>query len=590
MQIYPGIHDIISTKTVDKDTDVQLAYITKDTDTPTVSLDVYYSSSKKTQLIPYETFNRQDILLYDENDNLITDSYKYIIRTDNGKYQYIPQNINATIKPDIFNYVVIGKKNESYDSLKNYYISVKAYNDKINSDDADSLVDILKTIFLDSAVRGLSPSSIIFNQNDQNNFIYDTDDNCNFCFIRSDDGMNVDGTDILSITEFYDKNIWIVVDDNNFPTTDNKMSLYNYDGDSYNYKTDLNIYKSINYDGIKLFLANKYREDVDKEIFTFSDTMYSPLLIKEDSVHHRHIIYSPLSLFKNLTVSKINLIIEYIVKIYLRSYIRSNTVYSSWIADGVPDYVVSNYKLTKILKFTSDKPYYDLLEEDKDTVSYIDINILDNDNISAFLDASDYIVFNKIKKNNAVTKPDGYISIYCHNKTIIYYKDNVFTKTTDLNECISYNIDLNTLYVTIQDYYDSYENIAIIKNEISLTIKSGVSSNICIVVKDNKAKLINEDDYIIDDGIVLGILYIQYNKNAEYQLYDIRLRGGGLPKNKTPDFQSILDIGSIKGMSYRKAGSIIIQIPEEFKQYDSIIRNAIEKHKAADEYAIVLYY
>lgn len=590
MQIYPGIHDIISTKTVDRDTDVQLAYITKDTDIPTVSLDAYYSLSERKQLVPYETFDRQDILLYDENDNQIIDSYKYIIRTDNGKYQYIPQNINTVIKPDTFNYVVLGKKNEPYDSLKNYYISVKAYNDKTNGDDTDSLIDILKTVFLDSAIRGLSPNSIIFNQNDQNNFIYNTDDNCNFCFIRSNDGINVDDTNILDISEFYDKNIWIVVDDNNFPTANNTMSLYDYDGDSYNYKTDLNIYKSINYDGIKLFLANKYKENIDKEIFTFSDTMYSPLLIKEDSIHHRYIIYSPLSLFKNLTISKINLIIEYIVKIYLRSYIRSNTIYSSWIADDVPDYVVSNHKLTKILKFTSNKPYYDLLEENKDTVSYVGVNILDSDNINAFLDASNYIVFNKIKKNNTITKPDGYISIYCHNKTIIYYKDNIFTKTTNLNECISYNIDLNTLYVTIHGYYDSYENIAITKNEMSLTIKNGVSSNVYIVVKDNKTSLIDEDDYTTNDGIMLGTFYIQYNKNTEYQLYDIRLRGGGLPKNKTPDFQSILDVGSIKGMSYRKAGSIIIQVPEEFRQYDNIIRNAIEKHKAADEYAIVLYY
>ena len=592
MKIHPGLHDIVSSQAINKDTDVQLAYITNESEEPTLTLNANYYTSSRTALIPYETFDKQDILLYDEDDNEITDSYNYITRIDTDKYQYIPQNIAASIQPDTFQYKVIGKKNETYNNTTNYYISVKAFNDKYNSSDQTSLISTLKTIFLDASVRGLCPESIVFNGNDQNDFVYDqTSDDCDFCFIKSNDGINVDGTKIIDEKNFFGKNLWIIVPDNSFPTSSNVMSLYDYDGTDHNFMTSSDIYKTIDYSGLKLFLAQRYKEQVDAEIFTYSDTMYAPLFIKEDRKHNRYIIYSPSSLFEKPTISKINLIIEYILKIYLCSYVYSSKAYPSWIADEMPDYVVNNHKLTKQLKFVSDKPYYDLLDASKSDISYIDTEIIDNTNISCALDASDYIVFSKKQSSSSgVTKPDGYISIYCPNKTIIYYKDNVYMKTTDLNKSIKYSLDLDTLTVIIKDYYDSYHGISLVENTASLIIKHGTNSNVYIAVKDNKLQLITEGKYSTEDGIVLGILYIQYDKTVERQLYDIRLRGGGLPKNKKHDFQSILDIGSIKGMAYRRSGSLIIQIPEEFRQYDNIIKAAIDKHKAADEYAIVLYY
>lgn len=591
MKIYPGLHDIVSSQSIDKDTDIQLAYITNESDEPTITLDPNYTVTSRTALIPYETFDKQTLVLFDENNNIIPDTYNYIVRIGSGRYQYVPQNIAASIKPDTFQYRVIGKKMDTYNNLKNYYINIKAYNDKFDSSDQNSLISILKTIFLDSAVRGLCPESIIFNGNDQNSFVFDsTENNCDFCFIKSSDGKTVDGSNIESIKDLYGKNLWIVVPDNNFPNTSNKMSLYDYDGKDYNYKTSSEVYNSFDYSGLKIFLAQKYKEKVDNEILTFSDTMYAPLYIKEDSVHNRYIFYSPSSLFEKLTTPKINLIIEYIMKVYLISYVYSKKAYSSWVADEMPDYIVNNHKLTKQLEFTSDNTYYEMLDSDKDSVSFIGIDIIDNTNINYFLNASDYIIFSKKEVNSGFTKPDGYISIYCHNKMIIYYKDNVFVRKTDLNDSISYSLDLDKLTVTVKNYYDSYENISILENTSSLIIKHGTNSNIYIVIRDNKLKLIKEDDYHTTEGIILGVLYIQYEKTAERQLYDIRLRGGGLPKNKKHDFQSILDIGSIKGMAYRRAGSLIIQIPEEFKEYDDIIKAAIDKHKAADEYAIVLYY
>jgi len=191
MKIHPGLHDIVSSQTINKETDVQLAYITNESEEPTLTLNANYYTSSRTALIPYETFDKQNLLLYDENDNEITDSYNYIIRIGTDKYQYIPQNIAASIQPDTFQYRVIGKKNETYNNTKNYYISVKAFNDKYNSSDQTSLISTLKTVFLDASVRGLCPESIVFNGNDQNDFVYDqTSDDCDFCFIKSNDGIN----------------------------------------------------------------------------------------------------------------------------------------------------------------------------------------------------------------------------------------------------------------------------------------------------------------------------------------------------------------------------------------------------------------
>lgn len=592
MKIHPGLNDIISTDKINTKSDVQIAYITTESYEPTVTFETTNTKESFTPLIPYETFDKNEMILFDEKRDIIPDPYNYIIRNGEDKYQYVPKNIVSYIKPDEFNYRIIGKRNESFNRLKNYYLDIRAYNDKFNNDDTNSLFNVLKTIFLDAASRGLCPENIITNQNDQAKFIFDSekDKSLDFCFIKSNDGITVDGVNIAEIDALKNMNLWIITSDANIPNQNNPMTLYNYDGKDYNFSINPIIYNTLDYTGLKIFLADKYSNTVDPDMFTYSDTMYAPVCLKKDPKNNRYLIYSPASLFDNLTTSKINIIYEFIIRIYLSSYVYSKNSFSSWIADEMPDYIVKNHKLTKQLQFISPAPYYEMINESRDTVSYVGIDFLDNTNISASLDASDYIIFNKIQKGTQAKKPEDCISIYCHNKTIIYYKDNVYFQTTNLLNNITYSLNTTRLTVSISKYIDSYNNIDLTENTADLIISPDTNSNILVVIKNNKMELINETKYTTDSGYIIGTVMIRVNNKKEQQIYDIRLRGGGLQDSFDHDFQCLFDVGSIKGMSYRKAGSVIIRIPLEFKQFDKQIRAAINKHKSADEYAIVLYY
>lgn len=592
MKIHPGLNDIISTDKINTKSDVQIAYITTESYEPTVTFETTNTKESFTPLIPYETFDKNEMILFDEQRDIIPDPYNYIIRNGEDKYQYVPKNIVSYIKPDEFNYRIIGKRNESFNRLKNYYLDIRAYNDKFNNDDTNSLFNGLKTIFLDAASRGLCPENIITNQNDQAKFIFDSekDKSLDFCFIKSNDGITVDGVNIAEIDALKNMNLWIITSDTNIPNQNNPMTLYNYDGKDYNFSINPIIYNTLDYTGLKIFLADKYSNTVDPDMFTYSDTMYAPVCLKKDPKNNRYLIYSPASLFDNLTTSKINIIYEFIIRIYLSSYVYSKNSFSSWIADEMPDYIVKNHKLTKQLQFISPAPYYEMINESRDTVSYVGIDFLDNTNISASLDASDYIIFNKIQKGTQAKKPEDCISIYCHNKTIIYYKDNVYFQTTNLLNNITYSLDTTRLTVSISKYIDSYNNIDLTENTADLIISPDTNSNILVVIKNNKMELIDETKYTTDSGYIIGTVMVRVNNKKEQQIYDIRLRGGGLPDSFDHDFQCLFDVGSIKGMSYRKAGSVIIRIPLEFKQFDKQIRAAINKHKSADEYAIVLYY
>lgn len=593
MKIYPGIHDIISTNTIDKENDVQIAYVTNEQQDVSLSLSSTYTKASNEPVVPYDTFSRNNMILFDKNGQIIEDAYNYIIRTDSGVYQYVPKDIVSTVKPTEFNYRVVAKKNETLNKLKNYYLNIKCLNDKFDDSDTTSLLDTIRSIFLYAADRKLCPNFIIANENDQNEFYYDEDNDLNvdYCFMKSSDGLTVNGTNINNLPESLNyTNLWVIVKDENFPNENNPMTLYDYNGDNYIFGFQKTIlYDSIDYAAAKpkLFLASRYKEEVDPDIFTFSDSMYAPLYIKEDKEHKRFLIYSTESMFRDLTTHDTNIIFEYIMQLYLMSYFTSD-YYASWISDDMPDYVVSNHKMIKQLNFISSEPYYKLLGfNDKESLTLESVEI-DNDNISYSINASDHIIFNKVQKDEQFTKPTDCISIFCHNKTIIYYKDNVYFRTSNLLDCISYSYDVNKLTVFIDNYVDSYNGISISKCELNKIIPTSKIGNILVVIQDSVPALIYESDHA--DEMILATISMNAETTEDRILYDIRVRGGGLPKNKKHDHQSILDIGSIKGISYRRGGSIIIRLPSEFKKYHERVKYAVDKHIAADAYAFIVYY
>lgn len=593
MKIYPGTHSVISTDKIDKENDVQIAYVTNEQSGVSLRLTTQYTNAIRESVVPYETFDTDDLILFDEDNNKIDDPYNYLIRTETGSYQYVPKDIVSTVKPTEFSYRIIAKRNEKYDKLKNYYLTIKCLNDKFHDGDTTSLLDTIRSIFLYAADRKLCPNNIIFNGNDQNEFHYDEDEDSgiDFCFVKSTDGKTYSDGISLSVLPQSLKysNLWVIVKDDAFPNVDNTMTLYDYNGADKDFSIDSILYDSIDYASaaLKLILAEQLIDESEDNIFTLSNTYYAPLYIKEDKENKRFVIFSTESMFSDLTTHDVHIIFEYVMQLYLMSYFSSKP-YNSWIYDEMPDYVVANHKMTKQLSFVSSAPYYELLGIDKESVILDFVEIIKNNNISYSINASDHIVFNKIQKDEQFTKPTDCISIYCHNKTIIYYKNNVYLRSSDLRNCVTYSYDLNTLSVKIQDYVDSFNNIYIPNVSLKKTIPASRIGNILVAVKNDNVSLLYESE--LTDELVLAVISMHTDSSEGRMLYDIRLRGGGLPENKKHDHQSILDIGSINGISYRRGGSLVIKVPSELKKYHDRIQKAIDKHIAADAYAFIIYY
>lgn len=80
MKIHPGLNDIISTDKINTKSDVQIAYITTESYEPTVIFETTNTKESFTPLIPYETFDKNEMILFDEKRDIIPDPYNYIIR------------------------------------------------------------------------------------------------------------------------------------------------------------------------------------------------------------------------------------------------------------------------------------------------------------------------------------------------------------------------------------------------------------------------------------------------------------------------------------------------------------------------------
>jgi hypothetical protein len=100
--------------------------------------------------------------------------------------------------------------------------------------------------------------------------------------------------------------------------------------------------------------------------------------------------------------------------------------------------------------------------------------------------------------------------------------------------------------------------------------------------------LIDKKTYSETDGIIIAEVQISLSENKS-MVYDMRQRGGGLPESMDPPSFSLLDIGNIYGMSYRKAGTLIITLPKKLQPFDDIITAAVKKHMVGEELPIILF-
>lgn len=610
MKIYPGLHDLTVANHIDTENDVQLAYIDNKTYRQKATMSSGHNTSSFTPIAPYTVFDVDSpfgLILFDRNKNQIDADTKVDIlnRTDQDKFMYIPAE-GITFNPQEFTYRLVGKRTGKYNPSKDYNMSVKCineYNDPNNAATEYSLPNQLIKIFGDAPSRQICPNNIWVNGGDISiNSLYSTDEApyIDFGFIKSPDGISYniyDGDNLLTGTsnileDELLKNflaLWIVVDDENFITVNENKTLKTIDS-LYDYVIeDKNLYSDI--------VLNANLKVVEKSALSSTDatlakSLFSPIVLRHDETSRRYIIYSPASLIEDIN-NNAPLIYEILVKIYLMGYMKTSE-YNMWIADTVPDYILVNHHMVVQSQFISGSSYYDIFKYAKNDVFLIDV-VTSAPNISiSGLTADDKIIFNKnISGLNAIykdpDKPSGYISIYCHDKTIMYYQNIVYTITTDIKDALTYSLHKKTLYISLNNFINSFNAIYIQHFSDDYTINSNIDSNILLVCKNNIINIVDQKDYD-GDGLILCIFHVNFSVDESYNINDIRLRGGGLPEGTKHDVQSLFDIGAVEGMSYRAGGSIIIKIPQTLRAYEEHIKSAVKKHVAAEEYPFIILY
>jgi hypothetical protein len=450
-------------------------------------------------------------------------------------------------------------------------------------------------VFGDAPDRMICPNNITINNKDTsiqsltNSSIEEND----FVFIESTDGVHYkDGGAAIDFDYFMNNhtNVWLSID--SFPYTLMNSSE----------RPALALQNKLLYltneMPSKIFNVSNIAAQANVTIHNPFNDIYSCASIIERN-NKAFIISTPADFIKNIDIN-VKMFYELLMYVYFNTYIKSEPI-NDWIADVMPDYVVVNNMLTVKDNFCSSSEYYNLVGLDASEINLIDVEITPNNIKFAGL-SNNYVLFKKdVSGSNAQyadpQKPAGSISVFTSRQNIIYYKNFIYKIEDDVTNKINYQFIDDEIVVTIKPFISTANNINVTQ-EVTLPssmiqVVNGKETaltnvNLYIVCKDNILNLINKDTYTNINGIIIAELQITQSAN-ETKIYDMRQRGGGLPEDSTIPCQSLLDVGNINGISYRKAGAEIITLPKRLEPYKDIITSTVMKHIVAEEFPIILF-
>jgi hypothetical protein len=600
MKIYPNRLSVQLKDQINLNTDVQLAYV--DTTSSTYKLETKieedYNKKSKTEVLPYDIVNT-NLSLFDKNGELIP--YESMIQDfvkDGKDYIYMPKNNSIKFIPKHFEYYIKAKKNIKYQSNNIYNINTYINNKLI--------ANLLIQIFGDAKDRGLAPNNILINSGDLS--------------LNKLLNINVNESDI-SFYLFKDFNT--VLDSNDNPMEFNKK----YYLDEYNttmfhiIKNDSAIkdYEGIEYSNNKINLLmsnvnNSYKINTNilysdyincryyfniptntintKYYSLFNDKNKTPILI-EENLGSNLIIYITEELINDVK-KYYKAIYEAIIYAYLNGYKKSD-IYTSWITDTIPDYIVENNKLLKKNKFVSQLTPSEMLNIQNNSYKYLQV----------FIDSEEYpyVIYDGLynnhlsfKKNKGINnefsdpqiKPENWISIYC-NDSIFFYKDFVYKINDNLEDCIFINIDNNKLIINTDIFRNSDNGIYIFNTkDITIDLNNIIEETYYLIVNSlMQFEVVKKDEY--KNGKILMTINISQDKeNTKNNILDMRIRGGGLLEDEKDNFDCF-DIGNIYGRPYRKGGALIITLPKYLEEYKDIVMNIVKQYMLADDYPIIIF-
>lgn len=486
------------------------------------------------------------------------------------------------------------KKNMHFKNDKYYNLKISVIED--NNDNLRYSNNLIK-IFADAYRRGIAPSNISINNKSlkPESLISSTLTENDFIFAHSIDGVNITNednevinVDIVNLLNNH-VNVWLSVDQfgDTLIEQDNLESIILNQAPilfnilTYPQKKDSSTKKYI-------FTSDKRHEKYLGDEYIYTYFANSILIIEKKNAGY--LIISPTFVLNDLE-NNAKLVYEVLMQVFLKSYYLSLTAYS-WITNEAVDYMAySNKKLNRYHKNINlinllKNNNYDIENE----YSLIDI-IISNDNVKfKNINSNQDLFFYKTTSSLDPIKKENEISYLTTKQTIINYaEENIYFLETQFS--LDYNISSSIAYITVNPYYSSSHKIYSSHKQTLVLKDLDIEYYICATETTPEIEttftLVSASDYSYKkNGYIL--CYVTLTAKKETNIYDVRIKGGGLPKNQ-PDNYNLIDIGNPYGRPYRIGSTMIIKLPKKCEQYESIIYKEINKHINSGEYPIITY-
>ena len=594
MKIYAPKHDIKETQSVNLK-DIPLAFVnTEDSEySVDIKLNPEFAHDVKNRIRPYDVFMDDNPYFFKENGELLQNVQ---LKRRNNQYIYEPKSMteyDLKTESSRFGCSVLIKRAMKYKNSQKYDIKIGVAEESGNLDFSNKLI----SIFGDANKRGKCPANIMVNGGNTlpQSLIANAMEDNDFFLTHSSDGKNIvkNGSPAaLNIDGLLEKhvNLWLSVDSfGQLLQTSNKKKIVPQEF------TAAQLYTKKAYD---IDPSHTYEFDISREHPYFPKSKYRyfllhPAVLVMEKIDHGFIIVTPSALLNNFDNMKSNasLIYEVLMNIFMQSYYESAEV-TSWITDEPVDYIAgqenknnARHKVINLSKMIADS-------QAGNDYSIVKVNSTNQHVIFGGLTADRNLLFYKISSKTDIPKAEDEISYLTTKQTVVNYTpEDIYT--SESRAVIDYEITNNNVHVTLHPFHSSKHRICFLKDR-TFRLDSKTQSY-CLCTQEsspqiqNTIRLVDKRSYDQQPELFgICIATVKVVTKPAVKTYDIRIDGGGLPKDY-PDDYNMVDIGHIDGRPYRLGGTMIIRLPKALKEHEDKIRFALKQHIAAGTYPVLIF-
>lgn len=588
MKIYPSYHEIREAAQI-RTKDIPLAFV--DTQAAQLSVDVRLepalaASYGERSVQPYEEFVRPDPFLFSESGAVIED---FALKRRGNRYVFEPQNM-VEFSPLRFSFHALVKKNMTYQSDAMYNLRVAVH----ESGEDLALSKKLIAIFGDAPRRGICPGNISVNRQDMTpeSLINTTTEDNDFIFIESCDGVHIEQEGVsvpldMDALLALNVNVWLSVEsfDTLLGTLENCGPFEMKNPVLYTTKT----YEIAGYS--YYFDSNQEHPAYPKSAYAYTTPFSgaSAALILEKT-NGGFVVITHTKLFSNLTQENAKIVYELMLQVYLRSYYKTPEK-DSWITDECVDYMAHQamrynlrhapLNLGALLK----NPNCEI----GGAYTLVEIKTSDENVRFISMNANGDLFFLKTGAQPDPIKEEGAVSYYTTKHTVVHYRHYALRKLeTGLR--VDTAVEDGGIFVIVRPCSSTANRVHTLFDQTFRLEDPAQTYILCCkegrTQTDSEFVLLPEEAYTGAEGVKAATVRIV--RNEKPQIFDLRIKGGGLPVSIDPDY-NMLDIGHYKGRPYRLGSTLIIELPQRLKAHEEKIRGAVEQHASSGDYPVFIY-